>query len=187
MGSCNTCPVIGGAVGDLVMTLPRLPTSGEDIEAQPQARQIGGCAFNVARALVRPETPVINGMPVGNGEWGAAVEAAMGELDLEVLLRHGQMDNGWCPALVEPNGERTFITVSGCESQWNKAQLATLPLTEHTLIYASGYELAGESGEALREWLTRMPFDQPRLIDPGPRIAQLSEDFFAMLSDSHTY
>lgn len=42
--------VIGGAVGDLVMTLPRLPTSGEDIEAQPQARQIGGCAFNVARA-----------------------------------------------------------------------------------------------------------------------------------------
>lgn len=42
--------VMGGAVGDLVMTLPRLPTSGEDIEAQPQARQIGGCAFNVARA-----------------------------------------------------------------------------------------------------------------------------------------
>ncbi|BEN37001.1 TPA: PfkB family carbohydrate kinase [Serratia marcescens] len=178
--------VIGGAVGDLVMTLPRLPTSGEDIEAQPQARQIGGCAFNVARALVRLETPVINGMPVGNGEWGAAAEAAMGELGLEVLLRHGQMDNGWCLALVEPDGERTFITVSGCESQWNKAQLATLPLTEHTLIYASGYELAGESGEALREWLTRMPFDQPRLIDPGPRIAQLSEDFFAMLSDSHT-
>ena len=120
--------VIGGAVGDLVMTLPRLPTSGEDIEAQPQARQIGGCAFNVARALVRLETPVINGMPVGNGEWGSAVEAAMGELGLEVLLRHGQMDNGWCLALVEPNGERTFITVSGCESQWNKAQLATLPL-----------------------------------------------------------
>lgn len=158
--------VIGGAVGDLVMTLPRLPIRGEDIEALPQARQIGGCAFNVARALTRLEAPVINGMPVGNGEWGAAIEAAMGELGLEVLLRHGQMDNGWCLALVEPDGERTFITVSGCESQWNKAQLATLPLTEHTLIYASGYELAGENGEALREWLTRMPFDQPRLIDP---------------------
>ena len=69
--------VIGGAVGDLVMTLPRLPTRGEDIEALPQARQIGGCAFNVARALTRLEAPVINGMPVGNGEWGAAIEAAM--------------------------------------------------------------------------------------------------------------
>ncbi|MEB6334329.1 PfkB family carbohydrate kinase [Serratia rhizosphaerae] len=178
--------VLGGAVGDLVMTLPRLPVSGEDIEARPQGRQIGGCAFNVARVLCQLDVPVVNGMPVGNGEWGVAVEAAMQELGLPVLLRHGQMDNGWCLALAEPNGERTFITVSGCEAQWNKAQLATLPLTPETLVYANGYELVGEPGAALREWLTRLPFDQYRLIDPGPRVGLLGEEFFAMLSDSHT-
>ncbi|MDC6109205.1 PfkB family carbohydrate kinase [Serratia rubidaea] len=178
--------VLGGAVGDLVMTLPRLPVSGEDIEARPQGRQIGGCAFNVARVLCRLDVPVVNGMPVGNGEWGVAVEAAMQALGLPVLLRHGQMDNGWCLALAEPNGERTFITVSGCEAQWNKAQLATLPLTPETLVYANGYELVGEPGAALREWLTRLPFDQYRLIDPGPRVGLLGEEFFAMLSDSHT-
>ncbi|MBH1930260.1 PfkB family carbohydrate kinase [Serratia rubidaea] len=178
--------VLGGAVGDLVMTLPRLPVSGEDIEARPQGRQIGGCAFNVARVLCRLGVPVVNGMPVGNGEWGVAVEAAMQALGLPVLLRHGQMDNGWCLALAEPNGERTFITVSGCETQWNKAQLATLPLTPETLVYANGYELVGEPGAALREWLTRLPFDQYRLIDPGPRVGLLGEEFFAMLSDSHT-
>lgn len=61
--------VVGGAVGDVVLTLPKLPASGEDIEAQPQERQIGGCAFNVARALRRLGVPVINGMPVGNGDW----------------------------------------------------------------------------------------------------------------------
>ncbi|CAI1080970.1 Uncharacterized sugar kinase ydjH [Serratia rubidaea] len=178
--------VLGGAVGDLVMTLPRLPVSGEDIEARPQGRQIGGCAFNVARVLCRLGVSVVNGMPVGNGEWGVAVEAAMQALGLPVLLRHGQMDNGWCLALAEPNGERTFITVSGCEAQWNKAQLATLPLTPETLVYANGYELVGEPGAALREWLTRLPFDQYRLIDPGPRVGLLGEEFFAMLSDSHT-
>lgn len=178
--------VLGGAVGDLVMTLPRLPVSGEDIEARPQGRQIGGCAFNVARVLCRLGVPVVNGMLVGNGEWGVAVEAAMQALGLPVLLRHGQMDNGWCLALAEPNGERTFITVSGCEAQWNKAQLATLPLTPETLVYANGYELVGEPGAALREWLTRLPFDQYRLIDPGPRVGLLGEEFFAMLSDSHT-
>ena len=43
--------VIGGAVGDLVMTLPRLPTSGEDIEAQPQARQAGRWASAAGRIL----------------------------------------------------------------------------------------------------------------------------------------
>ena len=178
--------VLGAAVGDLVMTLPRLPVSGEDIEARPQGRQIGGCAFNVARVLCRLGVPVVNGMPVGNGEWGVAVEAAMQALGLPVLLRHGQMDNGWCLALAEPNGERTFITVSGCEAQWNKAQLATLPLTPETLVYANGYELVGEPGAALREWLTRLPYDQYRLIDAGPRVGLLGEEFFAMLSDSHT-
>ncbi len=68
------------------MTLPRLPTSGEDIEPS-RRRGKSAAARSTWRALVRTETPVINGMPVGNGEWGAAVEAAMGELDLEVLLR----------------------------------------------------------------------------------------------------
>ncbi|AHG19582.1 ribokinase [Chania multitudinisentens RB-25] len=178
--------VLGGAVGDVVLTLPHLPRSGEDIEGIPQGRQIGGCAFNVARALRRLNVPVINGMPVGNGDWGMAIESAMQELALPVLLRHSQMDNGWCLALVEPNGERTFITMTGCEAQWNKAQLATLPLEPATIVYANGYELAGETGAALRDWLTRLPFDQWRLIDPGPRVGQLSADFFAMLSDSHT-
>ncbi|MEX0634108.1 hypothetical protein M8494_27675 [Serratia ureilytica] len=64
---------------------------------------------------------MINGMPVGNGECGARpVEAAMGELGLE----------GCCYATARwttagawrwwASGERTFITVSGCESQWNE-------------------------------------------------------------------
>ncbi|CAI2449159.1 PfkB family carbohydrate kinase [Serratia ficaria] len=156
--------VLGGAVGEVTPT---------------QERRIGGRAFNVARALRRLEAPVVNGMPVGNGEWGATIEAEMARLGLPVLLRHGLMDNGWRQSNGEP-GE------PGCETQWNKAQLAMLPLTEDTLIYLSGEQLAGENGEALREWLTRLPFDQRRLLDPGMHVGLLDEDFFAMLSDSHT-
>ncbi|WP_434461515.1 PfkB family carbohydrate kinase [Serratia plymuthica] len=151
-----------------------------------QQRQIGGSAFNVARALSRLQVPVVNGMPVGNGEWGAMIEAAMNELGLPVLLRHGQRDNGLRLTQLEPCGKRTFVRVPGCEAQWNKAQLATLPLTPETLIYIHGDELTGESGEALRDWLTRLPFDQWRLIDPGSRVGLLDADFFAMLSDSDT-
>lgn len=154
--------------------------------ALTQEQKIGGCAFNVARALRRLQVPVINGMPVGNGVSAAAVEAEMNHLDMPVLLRHGQMDNGRRQTRMHPNGESLSVVEPGCETQWNKAQLGTLPLTEDTLIYISGEQLAGESGEAVREWLTRLPFDQWRLIDPGPGIAQLDEDFFAMLSDSHS-
>ncbi|CAM3795433.1 PfkB family carbohydrate kinase [Serratia silvae] len=169
--------VVGGAVGEVVLAQPDTGNS---------ERRISGAAFNVARTLRQLNVPVINGIPVGNGEWGAAIEAAMQQLGLPVLLRHGLMDNGWCQTLVEPNGERTVASVVGCESQWNKAQLATLPLEPETVVYVHGDQMAGESGDALCEWLTRMPFDQWRLLTPGPLVGLLSEEFFAMISDSHT-
>lgn len=155
--------VLGGAIGEITPT---------------RERRIGGCAFEVARALRHLQAPVVNDMPVGNGDWGATIEAEMEQLGMPVLLRHGLRDNGWR----RPNGEH----VAGCETQWNKAQLRMLPMTEDTLIYINGEQLAGENGEALREWLTRLPFDQQRLIDLGPHLSLLDEDFFATLSDSHT-
>lgn len=178
--------VIGGACGDSVLTLARLPVRGEDIEATSQGQQIGGCAFNVARTLSRLNVPVINGMPVGNGHWGRIIETQMQQLQLPVLLRNEQMDNGYCMALAEPDGERTFITVTGCEAHIGHQQLASLPVTGHTLIYVSGYELAGDTGAPLRAWLTSLPASQCCLIDPGPRISQLATDFFRHFAHSRS-
>jgi sugar/nucleoside kinase (ribokinase family) len=163
--------VLGSAIGEVTLT---------------QERKIGGGAFNVAQALMHLQVPVINGMPVGNGDWGAAIEAEMQQMGLPVLLRHGQMDNGQHLIQKPSNGEPVLVIEPGCETQWNKAQLSTLPLTEDTLIYISGEQLVGDNAEALRDWLTRLPFDQRRLIALGSQVGQLDEDFFAMLSDSHS-
>lgn len=179
--------VLGGAVGEIVSMRPHSPRHSEESDIVPQRRQIGGSAFKVASALRRLNVPVVNGIPVGKGDWGATIEAVMNEWDLPVLLRHGLMDNGWQQTWIEPDGQHHITTVTGCEAQWNKAQLATLPLTPETLIYINGDQLGGTAGEALREWLTRLPYDQRRLIDPGASVSQLSEDFFAMLSDSETW
>ncbi|MGR3752404.1 PfkB family carbohydrate kinase [Edwardsiella anguillarum] len=173
--------VIGGAVGDLILSLPRLPRRGEDVEAREDGRTIGGCAFNVARALCRLEIPVINGMPVGNGPWGALAEQAMAALALPVLLRHPQQDNGWCLACVEADGERTFISVSGCETQWSAAQLAKIALPAGALVYLSGYELAGDGGQALCEWMYALPSGCTLLLDPGPRLPHLPEALWQRL------
>ncbi|QPR27144.1 ribokinase [Edwardsiella hoshinae] len=173
--------VIGGAIGDLILTLPRLPRRGEDIAADEGGRAIGGCAFNVARALRRLDLPVINGMPVGNGPWGALAEQAMAALALPVLLRDPLRDNGWCLACVEADGERTFISIVGCEGHWSREQLATLPLPVGALVYLSGYELAEAGGSALLDWLYRLPAHCTLLLDPGPRLAALPADLWCRL------
>lgn len=176
--------VIGAAVGDNVMAVKRLPQSGEDIEAKDLGYQIGGCAFNVARALRRLQVPVINGMTVGNGPWSQRVAAEMAALGLDIQLRSDDQDNGWCLALAEETGERTFISVSGCESQWSKEKLAQLVVPEDALIYASGYELSSDNGALLRDWLLAQP--QRKLVDLGPRIADVPPTFITALDNTNT-
>ncbi|WP_223464758.1 PfkB family carbohydrate kinase [Pseudomonas sp. GL-RE-26] len=178
--------VIGGAIGDIVLNLDQLPRSGGDTLAVETGRQVGGCGFNVARALRRLEVEVINGMTVGNGPWGEQIAAQMQALTLPVLLRDLNQDNGWCLALVEPNGERTFVTVTGCETQWHTTALDSLPLDAQAIVYANGYELVGDAGATLRQWLLDLPRQQCCFLDFGPRIVDLPSAFISALAGSNT-
>ena len=173
--------VIGAACGDIILNMQQLPQSGGDEAAEETARQIGGCAFNVARALKRLGAEVINGIPVGNGSWGKAVEKAMEAEQLPVLLRHPDHDNGWCIAMVEPSKERTFITVEGCNQYFDERLLQQLPEPESSWVYVSGYELACEHCEPLRQWLLNLPEQYQLFVDPGPRIADIDDSFFRAL------
>lgn len=176
--------VVGGACGDMLLALPRLPVSGEDIEGRDLGHQIGGCAFNVARVLHRLNVPIINGMPVGNGPWGKAVEAAMAEMGLPVLLRNQDRDNGWCLAMTEPDGERTFIGITGCEAHCSREMLQRLTPPDDALIYVNGYELFGAGGQALRQWTLERT--QQKLIDFGPRLPAIPTDFIHALAGTNT-
>ena len=169
--------VVGAAFGDIILNMQQLPQSGGDEIAAETGRQIGGCAFNVARTLKRLGADVINGIPVGNGSWGEAVEKTMKEEQLPILLRHQTHDNGWCIAVVEPCKERTFITVEGCEQHFDEQLLQQLPESESAWVYASGYELVGEHSQALRQWLLNLPEQSRIFVDPGPRIADFDNGF----------
>ncbi|WEJ88564.1 MAG: PfkB family carbohydrate kinase [Klebsiella huaxiensis] len=170
--------VIGAAFGDLILHLDTLPQSGSDVSASDGGRQIGGCAFNVARALARLGLAPVNAIPVGNGDWGQAVAQKMAQESLPVILRHPTHDNGWCLALVEANKERTFITVEGCEQHWSTELLAQIPQPKDAIIYVSGYELASEM---LRQWILGLTEDKTLFVDFGPRLCDMDIDFIQAL------
>jgi sugar/nucleoside kinase (ribokinase family) len=77
-------------------------------------------------------------------------------------------DNGWCLALVEPDGERTFMSFSGWRTSGSRAGLM-LSVPSHSLVYLSGYQLASPCGELLTSWLEGL-HEVTALIDFGPRI-----------------
>lgn len=104
----------------------------------------------------------------------------MAKEGLHSLIDNAEGDNGWCLALVEPDGERTFMSFSGVENQWNTDWLARLNIPRNSLVYLSGYQLASPCGELLVQWLEGLE-DVTPFIDFGPRIGDISDALMARI------
>lgn len=74
-------------------------------------------------------------MPLGQGVWAEIIRNRMAKEGLISLIDNAEGDNGWCLALVEPDGERTFMSFSGVENQWNRQWLARLTVAHGSLLY----------------------------------------------------
>jgi sugar/nucleoside kinase (ribokinase family) len=118
--------VLGAAVIDVIADAYALPWRGCDIELKQQGVNIGGCALNIAIALKRLGITAQNALPVGHGVWADIIRNAMAKQDLHSAVEAETGDNGWCLALVEPDGERTFMSFSGVENQWQQPGLMRL-------------------------------------------------------------
>ncbi len=114
--------VVGAAVIDVIADAYALPWRGCDIELKQQSVNVGGCALNIAVALKRLGIEVGNALPLGQGV-GGDYSQPDGERGLISLIDNAEGDNGWCLALVEPDGERTLChsvvwKISGIANGW---------------------------------------------------------------------
>ncbi|MCS2171786.1 PfkB family carbohydrate kinase [Scandinavium sp. TWS1a] len=172
--------VIGSAVIDVIADAYALPWRGCDIELQQQSVNIGGCALNVAVALKRLGIDACNALPLGQGVWADIVRNNLSRQGISSIIDTDKGDNGWCLALVEPDGERTFMSFTGVENAWNDDWLARLPRDTNGLVYLSGYQLTAPCAELLISWLETTP-GVTALIDFGPRIADVPPALFARI------
>lgn len=172
--------VVGAAVIDVIADAYALPWRGCDIELQQQSVNIGGCALNIAVALKRLGISAQNALPMGQGVWADIIRNTLAKEGLTSEIDGITGDNGWCLALVEPDGERTFMSFSGVENQWNADWLARLSIAPNSLVSLSGYQLSSPCGERLVEWLEGLP-DVTPFIDFGPRIADIPTPLMARI------
>lgn len=164
----------GEALVDIVMRVPALPARGGDLLATSAEVTAGG-GFNVMAAAARQGLPVLYAGGHGSGPWGDVIRASLAAEGIAVLRPADQdRDTGFDVALVEPDGERTFVTRLGAEMVRGPRGWDVVPAGPGDAVYVSGYGLAaGETGPALSAWAAALPPGALLFVDPGPLAAQI--------------
>lgn len=172
----------GSVIVDMVMRVPRLPERGGDVLATDAAHVVGG-GFNVLAAAGRLGLPAVYGGGHGTGPFGDLVRAALERERVTPLLpARTDRDTGYCVALVDSDGERTFVTAPGAEGALSGEDVRKLAAEPRPgdLVQLSGYGLAyPESADRLTEFAEALPEGVVLCLDPGPLVAQIAPDRLA--------
>ncbi|TMF78487.1 MAG: sugar kinase [Chloroflexi bacterium] len=165
---------LGSVIVDLVLEVPRLPDRGGDVLASQRGMAAGG-AFNVLSAAARLGLPGIYAGPHGTGPFGDLVRAALAREGVPTTMPpNPDLDTGWTLALVEPDGERTFVTVTGADALVTPAALRPTEYRGGDAVYVSGYDLAYPgAGAAIAEHVAGLAPELTVVLDPGPLAADI--------------
>ena len=178
--------IVGSAFVDVIVHVPRLPLSGEDVEGSSRQQVVGGCAYNVADAVDKLGLDFEALIPIGEGMIAECVRESFRARGFAVREFGGWGDHGWCISFVEPCGERTFVSMSGVEKCFKPSWLDDVDVAGADLIYLSGYQADGRNAEFIDALLARKRPDSVMIFDPGPCSGNIPEDMFAAILGANT-
>ena len=176
----NKILVIGSAIVDIIIDLPKLPLTGQDIIAKNEKINIGGCALNVISVLKAFNIDYTPFLPIGTGQYGAILKESLQSMDITSILNLNEGENGHCYTLIEDGGERTFITISGVEGEFKREWFQKVEGESYTHAYISGYSLLGDSGENIINYLELHPYIKV-VFAPGPRIDTITPELLSRI------
>lgn len=173
----NRLVSLGSVIVDLVLEVPTLPDRGGDVLASQRGMAAGG-ALNVLSAAARLGLPGLYAGPHGTGPFGDLVRAALARERVEVSIPpNSNLDTGWTLALVEPDGERTFVTVTGADALVSAEALRSIHYRDGDAVYVSGYDLAYPgAAAAISEHVAALSRGLFVVLDPGPLVPDIDPD-----------
>jgi ribokinase len=172
MPEASTVYSLGSILVDLTVDVPGLPERGGDMLASG-TRTLPGGGFNLAAAVARQGVRCVYAAPHGTGPYGDLIRTALAAEGVIVAgKRRTSGDSGFCVVLVEPDGERTFVTMPGVEAVFDATSLRELTFVDGDIVSVSGYDLVYPgSGPILAEWLRTVRVRVA--LDPGPLIMDI--------------
>jgi sugar/nucleoside kinase (ribokinase family) len=167
--------LVGSAIIDMVMYVDRMPERGGDVIATGTSQEVGG-GRNVLVAAARQGMRTLYAGRVGSGPFGTQIASTLMSDGVELALPQvTDGDSGFCVALVEPDGERTFATSMGVEAHLSERDLAMVKVLADDVVYVSGYDLVYPHGPVIADWLARTP-DAQLVFDPSPLVDLIDSD-----------
>lgn len=162
---------------DLVYHVDAMPARGTEAVVTDFEMTPGG-GFNAMAAAHAAGIEVRLGGTLGRGPFAEIVAEALEGLDMSLgTVPRVNIDQGCCTVLLEPDGERSFVTWPGAEGQASTQVLAEIDLDEVDWVTLSGYSLhyPGSRG-ALTHWIAELPRQIGLIFDPSPMVGQLLPD-----------
>lgn len=166
----------GQALVDAVVEVPHLPPRGGNTMATALVRRPGG-AVTILVAAARSGGRAVHAGAVGTGPSADLVREALAREGVPVTSDPVPgLDTGVCLVLVEPSGERTFVTTTGAERHISVESLATSQPRPGDMVCVTGYSLAlAATRDPLLTWLESLPEGVDVVLDPGAVFADLEQ------------
>ncbi len=156
---------------DVDLRVASLPERAGDVRASSQLITTGG-GFNAMSAATRQDLKVVYAGRLGQGPFATLARRDLRGEGIETPLEsNDNLDCGVCVVLVEPDGERTFITAPGAESTLRASDLATLKVRGGDVVLVSGYNVMyRDMDSAVLDWLEELARDVMVAFDPATRV-----------------
>jgi len=171
---------------DQVTYVPHLPTPGGDVLATSSFSRVGG-ALNLEATAARLGLSVGHCTPLGQGPRAEMIREAMAKEGVLALgiEDYSSGDSGLCITLVEPNGQRSFVTQSGAEGIRSFEELKQYDYSEDSWLIVYGYELVYPTSKLAFEELFASGLIKSKIVfDPGPTTAELSDQVLTWLGQN---
>lgn len=167
--------LVGSVIADVMLRVPHLPRRGGDVMASAQLAQAGG-GFNIMMSAHRLGLPAALAGRLGTGPIASLIRARFEREELEILVPPVEGDQGFTTGMIEPDGERTFVTCPGVESGLTRAELDAVEIRPDDVVVLSGYDLLYPvSGPDIVAWVQAQSPELMVVFDPGPLVADIPD------------
>lgn len=167
---------------DVVLKISALPERAGDALASEQLVTAGG-GFNAMSAAARHGLDVIYAGRLGVGPFSTLAVAALENEHISAPIdRNEALDTGICVVLLEPDGERSFVTSPGAEATLRAGDLAALDVTGGDFVLVSGYNVMyPRVADVALGWLAELSSEVIVVFDPATRMDDIPKEYLEVM------